>query len=150
MRVLLVKNGTALLAKLPVVPGLERQVTADIPNDDQRLGAEGFTTGLQEEVFDVVARQKIFVAQIRAASTRSNLRKRPSWLDELRRLPTAQQFNLRLAREQESLATSDPTVQKRIDILLGDTRQSIDKYLDPQILDDVDRDLARREEFAAE
>ena len=38
MRVLLFKNGSELLGKLPVVPGLERQLLAPIPNDDQRLG----------------------------------------------------------------------------------------------------------------
>ena len=57
MRVLLFKDGSELLGKLPVVPGLERQLLAPIPNDDQRLGAEGFITGLQEELFDLIARE---------------------------------------------------------------------------------------------
>jgi len=62
-------------------------------------------------------------------------------VDDLRRLPTAQQFNIRLTREQERLATKDPAIQKKIDMLMGDTRQLVDKWLDPHIIEDVDRDL---------
>jgi len=140
-RVLLVKNGNALLAKLPIVPGLERQVTADIPNDDQRLGADGFITGLQEELFDIVARQKILVAMIKSRVETKQFDKAAALVDDLRRLPTAQQFNIRLTREQERLATKDPAIQKKIDMLMGDTRQLVDKWLDPHIIEDVDRDL---------
>jgi len=148
-RVLLVKNGNALLAKLPIVPGLERQVTAEIPNDDQRLGAEGFITGLQEELFDIVARQKIFVAMIKNRVDAKQFDKAAELIDKLRGLPTAQQLNLQLVSEQERLATSDPSIQKKIDMLMNDTRQLIDKWLDPQIIEDLERDL-REAKTAAE
>ena len=141
VRVLLVKDGNALLAKLPIVPGLERQLTAEIPNDDQRLGAEGFITGLQEELFDLVARQKILAAMIHRRIEEKQFDKAAELVDQLRRLPTAQQFNMRLVAEQERLATKDPSIQKKIDMLMGDTRQLIDKYLDPQIIDDLEHDL---------
>ena len=64
MRVLLIKDGSALLGKLPVVPGLERQLLAPVPNDDQRLAAEGFINGLQEELLDLVAHEKILAVMI--------------------------------------------------------------------------------------
>ena len=61
LRVLLVRSGNEVLARLPIVPGLEPQLTALIANDDQRLAAEGFITGLQEELVDVFARRKILM-----------------------------------------------------------------------------------------
>jgi hypothetical protein len=141
LRVLVVKNGTALLGKLPIVPGLEPQLTAPIPNDDQRLGAEGFITGLQEELLDLVARQKILIATIKLRAEAKQFDKAAELLDTLRRLDTAQKFHMRLVAEQEALATNDPSMQKKIDLLMNDTKQLIDKWLDPQVIDDLDRDL---------
>lgn len=141
MRVLLVKNGSALLAKLPIVPGLEPQLSADLLNDDQRLEAEGFITGLQEEVFDLVARQKIFASRIRARIVAKDFDKAAELITDLRRLPTPQQFIMRIARAQEKLATTDPTVQKKLKMLFGDTRKLIDKHLDLHLIEDLDREL---------
>jgi hypothetical protein len=141
MRVLLVKNGSALLAKLPIVPGLERQLTADVPNDDQRLGAEGFVNGLQEELLDIVARQKILVAMIHSRMEAKQFDKAAALVEELRGLPTAQQLNVLLVREQERLATNDTSIQKKIETMIGDTRQLIEKWLDPRVIEDLERDL---------
>jgi hypothetical protein len=141
MRVLLIQDGNALLGKLPIVPGLERQVIAPVPNDDQRLGAEGFITGLQEELFDLIAREKILAASARKRIDDKQFDKAADIIDELRRLPTAQQFNMRLIAEQERLATNDVGMQKKIDLLMSDTKQLIDKWLDPQVIDDLDHDL---------
>jgi hypothetical protein len=146
MRVLLVKNGNALLAKLPIVPGLEHELSAPVPNDDQRLAAEGFITGLQEELFDIVARQKILVAMIKTRVDAKKFTEAEEFVDALRRLPTAQQFHVRINREQEALATKDTGIQKKIDQLMSDTRQLVDKWLDPRIIEDLDRDLRERKE----
>jgi hypothetical protein len=58
-------------------------------------------------------------------------------------------LNLQLVSEPERLATSDPSIQKKIDMLMNDTRQLIDKWLDPQIIEDLERDL-REAKTAAE
>jgi hypothetical protein len=141
MRVLLFKDGTALLGKLPIVPGLDRQILAPIPNDDQRLGAEGFITGMQEELFDLVAREKILAALVRRSIENKQFDKATELIDELRRQQTAQQFNMRLVAEQERLATNDVSMQKKIDLLMSDTKQLVDKWLDPAIIDDLDHEL---------
>ena len=141
MKVLLVKNGSSLLAKLPIVPGLEPQLTAEVPNDDQRLAAEGFINGLQEELIDLVAQQKILVTRIKSRMEAKQFDKASELIEQLRQLPTAQQFSVRVTRESEMLATSDAAVQKKIDKLLGDTREAIRKFLDPRILEQLDSDL---------
>jgi hypothetical protein len=142
MRVLLVKNGVALLAKLPIVPGLERQLTAHLPNDDQRLQAEGFISGLQEELFDLVARQKILAMRVHSRIEAKDLEAAAQLVEDVRRLPTAQQFITRVIREQEKLATTDPSIQKKINTLFGDTRKLIDQHLvEPRLLEELDREL---------
>jgi hypothetical protein len=141
MKVLVAKNGSNLLAKLPLVPGLEPQLVAAVPNDDQRLQAEGFINGLQEEVFDLVARHKIFGARIHALIEAKNFDKAAELANQLRALPTAQEYIVRLGREHDRLATADTTIQKKIDALFGDTRKLIDQNLDPHAIDELDREL---------
>ena len=78
---------------------------------------------------------------VRARIEKKRFDEATEMIDELRRLPTAQQFDLRLVAEQERLATKDVGMQKKIDMLMSDTRQLIDKWLDPQIIDNLDHDL---------
>jgi hypothetical protein len=146
VRVLLVRNGGELLARLPVVPGLEPQVTAEIANDDRRLEAEGFITGLQEELVDLVARREVLMSRIRARIEAKQLDKAGELLDELRRMPAAQQFVFRLTNAQQRLATSDAVVQHKVDALLADTRKLIDKHLDPRGIEDLEKQLRSAEE----
>jgi len=66
LETLVVKNGQQLLARLPVVPGYEKLLTAFLIDDDGRLAAEGFVGALNSRVIDLVARREILVAKIRA------------------------------------------------------------------------------------
>jgi hypothetical protein len=141
LRMLLVRSGNEVLARLPIVPGLEPQLTAPIANDDHRLAAEGFITGLQEELVDVFARRKILMMRVRAAIEAKQFDKASELFEELRRLPTGEQFAARVDREQERLASNDPSVQKKINLLFGDTHQIIDKQLDPREIEDLDQEL---------
>ena len=65
LQILYIKHGGALLAKLPVVPGLQRAVVAPIINNDERLAAEAFSLSLQEALVDMVAEHEILVVRIR-------------------------------------------------------------------------------------
>jgi len=147
LRVLLVKNGTEPLARLPVVPGLERELTAEIINDDLRLRAEGFITGLQEELVDLVARRAILLFRLRARLEEGKIEEARKLLDELQRLPDAPRFYARINREQERLMTTDHIVQRKIELLLNDTRQLIDKHLSPSEIAVAEREV--REALAA-
>ena len=86
------------------------------------------------------ARQKILMARIRTRIEAKQFDKAAELIDDLRRLPTAREFIMRLEREQEKLATTDPSVQKKIDLLMGDTRKLIEKHLDPIVIDDMERE----------
>ena len=141
LRFLLIKNGAEPLAYLLIVPGLESQLTADIPNDDQRLEAEGFVTGLQEELVDLVARREILLARIRTRIEAGQIDSAEKLLDELRHLPKGSQFLESIAREQGRLTSKDPAVQTRINSLLADTRHLIDLHLDPDSIEELEREM---------
>jgi hypothetical protein len=141
LRVLLVKSGNDLLARLPVVPGLEPQLTAELANHDRRLEAEGFLFGLQEELVDLVARRTILMALVRMRIEAGQFDQAAEKMDELNRLPKALQFTMRITREQERLASPDVAIQKKIDAMLADTRQLIDKHLGSDEIEALDRQL---------
>jgi hypothetical protein len=141
LRVLLVKSGSAQLAKLPVVPGMKPQLTAYPPNDEQRLNAEGYVGGRQDEVDDLVAARAILKRRVEAGIETKDFERASKLLDDMRHLRTGEQLSTQVAIEQEKLVSSDPAVQKKIDAMWDNVRKVINKHLDPAVIDELDREL---------
>jgi hypothetical protein len=141
LRVLLVKSGDDLLAKLPVVPGLEPQVTAELANHERRLEAEGFLAGLQEELVDLVARRKILMALIHMRMEAGLFDEAAEKMEELNKLDKALKFTMRISQQQDRLVCPDKSIQKKIDTMLTDTRQLIEKHLGNDEIEALDREL---------
>ncbi len=66
VRVLLVKSGGVIMARLPVLPGLQPVAVAQVPDDQLRLQVEGVITGFQEELVDQIARRQVLTSRIRS------------------------------------------------------------------------------------
>lgn len=143
LRLLLVKHGDALVARLPIVPGESPRLTALVPDDDRRLQAEGLIVGLQENLVDLVVRRTILVAQVRSAIQDGRLDEARQFIDELRRLRTQQQFLLQLEQERQRLVTTDPVVQRKIDKLFDDTTKLLGSHLLPQELETLEAEWNR-------
>ncbi|MBN1395374.1 MAG: hypothetical protein JW959_10155 [Pirellulales bacterium] len=141
LRIILVKNGREPLARMPMVPGMEAEMTTEIANDDLRLWAEGFIYSLQEELVDIVARRKIYDALIRARIDSGNLEQAEKMLEELKKLPDNEKFSYRVMQERDRLATDDPVVQKKIDLFLDDTNHLIHKHLNPRAIAELEEML---------
>ena len=145
LRVLLVKNGSELLARLPVVPGLAAELTASVVNDDRRLEIEGFIIGLQEQVIDAVARRHLFIQLIRKLLEEGNVAEANKVLTALRTLGNRDSFLALLTERERTAVSADQKVRKQVEKLMEDTRQVILKYLDP-----IDVDAISAEVLAAQ
>jgi hypothetical protein len=141
VRIVTIKSGRSLLARLPIVPGAIPRQIASIPNDNQRLEAEGFITGLQENLIDLVTRRKVLEFKTKEAMKAGKLDEAGERVAELRSLHTRAEFVRRLEREQQRLTTTDPFVQKKIDMLFADTRKLLEKFLDPEMINRLTRQL---------
>jgi len=141
LRVLVVKNGSEFLARLPMIPGMEDEVVADIRNDDQRLEAEGFIRGLQEELIDLVIRREVLLAQYEARFGEKKYDEAEKLIRQLRALETRDDFALHLAQEQKKVFSADKLSQAKIDQMFSKTRKLVITYLDPAIIDQLDRQL---------
>ena len=141
LRILMVKHGADTLARLPMMPGLEPELRAEIPDDDQRLVAEGVIIGIQEKFVDTIARRAQLVKQVRAGLEQGNLEAAQKKMDELRKLPRQDDFLNEIRNEKQRAASSDPRIQKKINKLFDDTREIVIRFLNPADVDTLESDL---------
>ena len=117
VRLLYVRSGGNLLARLPLVPGLSPTLTASVTDDSPRLAAEGFIEGWRDQVVDTLAWRQVLAHRIQRKIDAGNLAEAERWLRELKSGRTIGElaFELRAARG-EFLAggTLDPEVRRRI------------------------------------
>ncbi len=137
IKIMYVKNGGRLLARLPLVPGFEATTIAELVDDSARLEAEGFLTGIQEQMVEVMARQQVFAIRIRRALADKKLDKAESLLDELGSLPTREDLLLAIRDRQQALTSDNRAVQDRIDRMFRDTRGLIQKYVSSSLIDEL-------------
>jgi len=148
-RILLVKDGQELLARLPIVPGLAPSVTARIPDDARRLEVEAFVVGLQESVVDLVARRAVLLARAESRLDADDVEAAEKLIEEVRRMETREQLQQRIAVERRRFTSDDPTVQRKIDRLFDDTTQLLGRYLNPADVESLLRRLREERSTAS-
>ena len=141
VRILYIKGGGMLLARLPMVPGLDRTATAEVADDDVRLALEGYLSAVSDNVIDVVARREILMARARSRMTSGKLDEAEKFFDELRRLPTREQIALAILEEKNRNASSDPAVQAKLNKLADETQKMLRRFLDPKPIDALRTEL---------
>ena len=141
-RMLYVRNGGQLLARLPLAPGFERELVAKTIEDDSRLQAEGFVLALQGRTMDLVARREILIAQFRDRLAKGERAEAAELLEAFRTLDTREILVRELDSQQQQIISADTLTQKRIDKLFGDARKMLqNKYLDPEMVNVLQREL---------
>ncbi len=131
LRVLLIKHGDQVLARLPMVPGLEPELTAAIADDDGRLEGEGFVLGLEDELIDLVTQREVLMARARAKAAAGQFDEALRLLGQISALKSQEQFAREIAQQQRKIASDDPAVQKAIDARFDQTQKLVRQYLDP-------------------
>jgi hypothetical protein len=151
LRLLIVKNGNELLARLPIVPGLQPVVTARLADDAPRLAVEAFVMALQERLVDVVVRRHVLLSRLKLRIDERKFDDADRLLEELRRLDGQQQFLLALDQQEQKTVSSDALVQAKIDKMLANARKLVGQYLDPRELSraEIELDTARRAQVSA-
>jgi hypothetical protein len=149
LRLLIVRHGEQPLARLPVVPGLEPELTAGIPNDDQRLRAEGVITGLQEDLVDLVIRREVLITRAKARLEAGRIDEAGEMIDQVLRLAKSKtDLAVLLAQQRGEIRAQDPTIQAKIEALFNDTAKLLQKHFDPEPVEAL-RDRIRQAQSAA-
>ena len=148
LHVIYIRNGGQLLAKLPLVPGVEESVEAAVIDDDQRLAAESVIMAAQEELVDLVTRRAVLAARISAAIKAGKADEADEFLVQLYGLRTRDQFTQQLDQERQILMSEDPLIRRRVDLMFDKVRKLIVQYLDPNEVDKLGDQVRAAKEAA--
>ncbi len=134
LQVLYVRNGGRLLARLPIVPGLEPELTAEVRDDHRRLEAEGYVRGLQNLVMDLVARRELYISRFSRHVQAEDFDQARALLERFDALPTRSDLARDLVQQGQRFASSDLSdrrEQAQIDQMFKETQQLLSRFLDP-------------------
>ena len=144
LRILYVKCGDHLLARLPLVPGLAPQQIAEVPDASARIRAEGCFEGFQGQLTELVAQRQILAARIRQRIRQGKLEEAERLLGEFRSLRAPSDL-LAALEQQLHRGREPPTAALRawLDKRYAETRAATSKYLDPDLGIQLQRELAQ-------
>lgn len=140
---LYVRNGGRLLARLPMVPGLEKEMVAQVADDDERLEVEGFVKGIQNRVMDLVARRELYKARFQRYLQNKEFDEATKLLEQFRGLESRSDLVRQLEQREQRVSTTDRTSRAKIDQLFKDTRELLIKFLDPTVANELAQALDR-------
>lgn len=147
MRLLYVKNGGAVLARLPIVPGLTPLEVADLTGDDMRLQAEAYIRGVQNAIIDLVAIRKLLAARIRLRLKKGQMKEAEDLLNALRNQPTNEQLADDMGRSQgvflKEIGTRNFNQRRKVDLMFKETREMLGKQISPALIRDLESDVQR-------
>jgi hypothetical protein len=138
MRLLYVKNGGAVLARLPVVPGQSDLEVADLFGDDQRLRAEAYIRGTQNSIVDLVAIRQLFAAKINLRLKAGQLQEAKELLEALRNEPTYETIAGDMGRKLLQLKGRNSGEQAKIDRMFAQTREMLVKNISPGLIRELE------------
>ena len=136
-----VRHGSMMLARVPIVPGLVREQTLTLVNDDLRLLAESYFLAVQNNVMDLVARRELLAARIRLRVEEKDLTTAERMLVELRALTSRSELLRQIELQQVSYETSDKRLQAKIDKMFAELRKLLARHLNPRLIDEVTEEV---------
>lgn len=145
LRLLYVKNGGAILARLPVVPGFTPFEKADLSGDDMRLEAEAYIRGVENSIVDLVAVRKLLAARVRLRLYKGEMKQAEELVNLLREQPTNEKLNNAMGRRQtaylKAIGTRNANQRRKVDDMFKTTRELLTKLINPRDLRELEEDL---------
>lgn len=145
MRLLYVKNGGAVLARLPIVPGLYPKVVADLSGDDIRLQAEAYIRGVQNSIVDLVAIRELFKARIHLRLERGEMKKAEELMTALREQPSSEKLYDEIGKKHTDfinlLGSKNSNQSRKVDEMFTTTRELLAKHITPKLVRDLEADM---------
>mgnify|MGYP003144897759 FL=1 len=135
------KNGGAVLARLPMVPGHHEKMIADLGGDDMRLQAESYIRGVQNSIIDLLAIRELFKARIMMRLERGDLEPAEELLEVLRNQPTNERLANDMGKRQSEFIKAigkNANQQRKVDEMFSVTREMLTKHINPKLVRDLE------------
>ncbi len=145
LHLLYVKNGGAILARLPIVPGLQANAVADLSGDDMRLQAEAYIRGVQNAIIDLVAIRELLAARVRLRLRKGEMDEARELLHSLREQPTheriADDMDKKLTAFLNQPGAKNPNQRRKIDEMFTQTQELLSKQINPEKIRALEEDM---------
>ena len=143
LRIVYVKNGERVLARLPFVPGAFEEIDAFLPNDDVRLEYEAFFAGIMNSILDITVQRKVL-------ETRINIKLKNGEITDAEKIFKEELMSLRSRKDIEDVLNEketqkinnkrlNGTVLRKIDDMFARTNGLIKTYLSEDIRSTVEK-----------
>ena len=145
-RLLYVKNGGAVLARLPIVPGLHEHDVADLSGDDTRLQAEAYIRGVQNSIIDLVAVRELFRARIHLRIERGEIEKAEALMVALKERPSNEQLANEMGKKQTDFINLPDLARSanqraKVDEMFRTTRELLTSHINDKLVRDLAADI---------
>lgn len=141
LRLLYVKNGGAVLARLPIVPAHHPRAVADLAGDDMRLQAESYIRGVQNVIIDLVAIRELFKARIKLRLKKGQVKEAEELLEALRNEPSNERIANDMGKKQADFLKAigrNPNQQRKVDGMFSTTRKLLSQHINPKIINELE------------
>ena len=143
LRIIYVKNGERVLARLTFVPGAFEEIDAFLPNDDVRLEYEAFFAGIMNSILDITVQRKVL-------ETRINIKIKNGEITDAEKIFKEELMSLRSRKDIEDVLNEketqkinnkrlNGTVLRKIDDMFARTNGLIKTYLSEDIRSTVEK-----------
>jgi len=144
---LYVRSGKALVANVPYIPGIDHEITIQIPDDRIRLNVEGELAVLNGELIEAVASLSMKMARIRKWAKNNEWPKVDEGIRELESgISPKQIFQdklnvIQVTAVEEAQSQKNKAAQSRITGLCRETAGRIERFLDPAGIIDLKAEI---------
>jgi hypothetical protein len=142
-----VHSGNSVLAKVPLLPGLEPVLELSTPDDTARLDVEGSLALLEGNLIDIVARRAVLMARGRAAARNNQWDQMDDYIRQLEELPDLESVeeqiqSIQLPALQTARALNNRVAEARIKRMCSDLQAIATQHLDPQKIKDFKDEMS--------
>ncbi len=146
LRLFYVKNGGAVLARLPTVPGLTELEIADISGDDMRLQAEAYIRGVQNSIIDLVAIRELYKARIMLRLKKGEIKRAEELFATLKDRPTNEKLANEMGKKQDFFVKAigrNPNQVRKVDEMFKTTRDLLQKHINPTLVNELEQEMIK-------
>ncbi len=144
---LYVRSGKSLVANVPYIPGIDRNIKIQIPDDRIRLSVEGELAVLNGELIESVASLSMKMSRIRKWAKSNDWKKVDAAITELesgispKRIFQEKLNVIQVTAVKKAQAQKNRSAQSRIASLCRETSGRIDRFLDPTGIIDLKTEI---------
>ena len=150
--VIALRSDAEVLAQVPILPGISREIDIPISDDAARLMVQESLTTFKEQLIDIVARRNILIARTRDQLKKGKKQEAQKLLDQLDELPNRSALSRQLdgVENNSEYRSENPRVQAKIERMLAESRKLLSSFLSTREIIELEVEVNNSETTSVE